>query len=969
MDTDRNLLFAVLALHAGLFTRDQFVAACTLWGSRKTVPLADLAVEQGWLSAEDRAATDALLARKLARHGNRAGEALATVAGPDVRDSLAGDLGLTAVLPPLDDPTPRVLVSAPSAEAAGESRYQLSHLHATGGIGRVWLATDPSFEREVALKELRPERAANPSACLRFLREARITGRLQHPGIVPVYDLGTKPGSDEPFYTMRFVRGRTFAAAIQDYHEKRTAGTTGALERRELLSAFVGVCRAVHFAHDHGIIHRDLKPQNVVLGDYGEVMVLDWGLAKEVRNSASGNGNPSDQTTDLSASPHADFDLPNHDGTQEGQVLGTPAYMAPEQAAGRLDELGAATDVYGLGAILYELLAGAAPFNGPSTEAVLKRVREVPPLPPRSLVPTAPRPLEAVCRKCMEKVPSRRYPSAAALADEVRRFLADEPVTAFRDPLRTRVARWGRRRKPLVAAGLAAALVLAVGGTAFGMHTVRERDRVRHETALREEETRRETEERIAERLRAEDAAEEAQLRTTAEARHEIALATARAGDIDAAITALAEVAGFCNQTECLAPQARRVGEHLHALERFRSFRTAARLTLRKGIHNIRTQQNPDPILRECEAALALYEIETRPDWWVQLAPAAIAPAQIAEARRLAHELLAFTAIRLAMRTPKDDPLHVVTRRALALLDRAEVLEELSPGLWMLRLLWLRRIGENAKADAARDKAAVSAVNAGGELSAKDCYILASILLQLQNDPKRAIVFYRQAIKLNPNHYGAHFGLYLCFSAQNDLANQIAPLSACIVLEPNDPELYYLRGMAHFALEDHDKAFEDFDTAVLRDPKFVHGYFYRGRMHVVARRWKDAEIDFTRTLDLDPDSTHARSWRAIALAKLDRYREAGEDAERAVREDPDDWTTLLYAARAYAQMVRAASADEQEPQSEALAQLYGDRSVELLGRAIERGFKDGPRLGMGSDFDPIRTRPDFKALQKKLGAK
>ena len=158
-------------------------------------------------------------------------------------------------------------------------RYTLTHLHAKGGMGRVWLARDSALGRQIALKELRPDQADNSIVCSRFLYEAKITAQLEHPGIVPVYELGE---GEAPYYTMRFVRGRTLSEAIRAYHKKRAAGEADSVGRVELLTAFVNVCHAVAYAHSRGIIHRDLKGQNVVLGDFGEVMVLDWGLAKRV---------------------------------------------------------------------------------------------------------------------------------------------------------------------------------------------------------------------------------------------------------------------------------------------------------------------------------------------------------------------------------------------------------------------------------------------------------------------------------------------------------------------------------------------------------------------------------------------------------------------------------------------------------------------------------------------------------------
>jgi tetratricopeptide (TPR) repeat protein/tRNA A-37 threonylcarbamoyl transferase component Bud32 len=454
MDTDRNLLFGVLALQADLINQRQFAEACTAWSASKDTPLADLLLARGWLTPADRADVEKLLDRKLKKHGGDAHAGLAEVTTDPVRQSLAGvsdpDVrhSLAFLTPP---PQGHVLLGTTDFVPEARERYTLSRLHATGGIGRVWLARDDSLGRDVALKELRPERASQPTVWARFLREARITGQLEHPGIVPIYEVGRRPDDQGPFYTMRFVRGRTLAEAVASYHQKRSRGAAGPLELRELLTAFIGVCNAAAYAHSRGVLHRDLKPQNVVLGDYGEVIVLDWGLAR------------------LLDQPDADAALPavavegGVDDTMQGQVLGTPAYMAPEQAEGRLDQLSPATDVYGLGAILYEVLTGRAPFTGADTIAVLRQVvHDLPPR-PREVVAGTPTALEGVCLKALAKKPAERYASAKELAGEVQHWLAGEPVAAYREPWTMRVGRWVKRHRVLVTSAAAAGLVALVG--------------------------------------------------------------------------------------------------------------------------------------------------------------------------------------------------------------------------------------------------------------------------------------------------------------------------------------------------------------------------------------------------------------------------------------------------------------------------------------------------------------------------
>jgi serine/threonine-protein kinase len=432
LDTDRNLLFGVVALQADLLDADQFIQACTLWTTRKEVPLADLLVELSWLTPDDKSDVERLLDRKLKKHQGSLKNSLAAVTD-NIKRSLAalGDADIQQSLVSLPEGEGMHLETVDLVPSPSE-RYTLTRLHATGGIGRIWLASDRELGREVALKELRPERADDPRHWARFLQEARVTGQLEHPGVVPVYELARRPEDRQPYYTMRFVRGRTLSEAASDFHHKRQPGQAGTFEILDLLNAFVTVCNTVAYAHSRGIIHRDLKCQNVVLGDFGDVVVLDWGLAKvigadRVARPESSKGVGSDEASTPFAEPQGvppSQDLPasGSDLTVHGQVIGTPAYMAPEQAAGDSAQLDARTDVYGLGAMLYEILTGQPPFVGTSTEEVLRKVREEEPVPPRQLWPDVPPALESVCLRALSKKPADRYASAIEPAHEVQRW-------------------------------------------------------------------------------------------------------------------------------------------------------------------------------------------------------------------------------------------------------------------------------------------------------------------------------------------------------------------------------------------------------------------------------------------------------------------------------------------------------------------------------------------------------------------
>jgi eukaryotic-like serine/threonine-protein kinase len=317
------------------------------------------------------------------------------------------------------DAAPSTPSSAPpppdarSGDAGLETRYAFTRLHATGGIGRVWLARDRQLDREVAIKELFPENAGNAKIAARFIREAQLTGQLEHPGVVPVYELDRGAGADQPFYAMKFVRGRTLTSAVDAYHAKRAQGGADPLEFVALLAAFAAVSNTIAYAHSRGVLHRDLKGDNVILGDFGEVIVLDWGLAKLL-------GQPDTKETDPSSTPPDYTQDPSL--TIQGEIIGTPAYMAPEQADGRLDQIDHRTDIYGLGAILYEILTGQPPFTGSNTMEVLQKAVRGNPARPRELWAEVPAGLEEICLKAMAKDPHQRYASAADLAHEVQRW-------------------------------------------------------------------------------------------------------------------------------------------------------------------------------------------------------------------------------------------------------------------------------------------------------------------------------------------------------------------------------------------------------------------------------------------------------------------------------------------------------------------------------------------------------------------
>jgi serine/threonine protein kinase len=333
----------------------------------------------------------------------------------------------------MSDATPVTLADdgadlpASAPPVAGNDRYVLEREIGSGGMGRVFAARDLRLSRPVAIKMLRVRDAA---LATRFEREVRLAARLQHPGVVPVYDAGFWP-SGEPFLVMKLVLGQSLARVIRD------ADTPA--DRLALLPHVITAAEAVAYAHDQGVVHRDLKPINIVVGAFGETIVLDWGLAKDLRAAGADDGD-----APALATPPGD--------TAAGAVLGTPSYMAPEQAAGR--PVDARADVYALGAILHHVLAGAPPE--PRSGSVPASAAALVPL--AALEPRLPHDLLAVVAKALSVDPQARYATAFELAEDLKRFQAGQLVAARRYTTLARAARLAARHPVATAASAAAAL-------------------------------------------------------------------------------------------------------------------------------------------------------------------------------------------------------------------------------------------------------------------------------------------------------------------------------------------------------------------------------------------------------------------------------------------------------------------------------------------------------------------------------
>ncbi len=474
--SEEQLLFGVLAVQLGFATPQQVMAAGAAWMADRERSLVERLRGDGVLDERQAQLLDSLLAEAVRTHDGDVRRTLDVLGGDAaVQQSFAGSLVLEpngAVIAARATSEPDAGPAYGTDDAAGAAvgpgepqdavteenrgRYSLGDECGRGGQARVLLAVDRHIGREIAWKEMLAA-ADGPStsaasgssrshpASLRFLREARITGQLEHPNIVPVHEVGRR-ADGSLYYTMRLVRGRTLAAALA------ACATLG--ERLRLLESFVAVCHAIAFAHSRGVIHRDIKPDNVMVGEHGETVVLDWGLAKaHGREDVRGR----DLERQLERLRRA-----GDSHTMDGAALGTPSYMSPEQAAGEVEAIDERSDVWSLGAVLYEILCGRPPHSGETPFEIVGRAMAEPVQPVAERNPAAPPELAAVAEKALAREPAVRYTSAGALAEEVSHYLTGGRVRAYAYSSWDLLKRFAAKNKlAMAAAGLALAVVLA----------------------------------------------------------------------------------------------------------------------------------------------------------------------------------------------------------------------------------------------------------------------------------------------------------------------------------------------------------------------------------------------------------------------------------------------------------------------------------------------------------------------------
>jgi tRNA A-37 threonylcarbamoyl transferase component Bud32 len=778
---DYNLLVGILALQLDFVSRDGLVAAMNAWVLDKGKPLGQILRDTGHLGEDEHALLEALVRKHLQKHRDDPEQSLAAVssigalrddlrqiADSEVQASLAH---VSTALPEADPHATHPYV--PPGTLPPHARFRILRPHAKGGLGEVFVAEDQELHREVALKEIQERHADEPAYRSRFLLEAEVTGGLEHPGIVPVYGLG-QHGDGRPFYVMRLIRGDSLKEAIEQFHRTKQSQSPGerTLGLRKLLACFLDVCNAIAYAHSRGVLHRDLKPGNILLGKYGETLVVDWGLAKVVGRAEL------EATEGVLPTPASNFAL-----TQAGTALGTPAYISPEQASGKLDQVGPRSDVYSLGATLYCLLTGRAPLHEDDVAEALRKAQHGDFPRPRDLDRQIAPALEAICLKAMALKAADRYASPRALADDLEHWLADEPFATYREPWRQRLTRWARRHRTAVAsAGVAVALLLAgaVGGLLLW---------------------------ESAEQKRREQAQEYwIQARSSGEADERLALAEVAADRLTSAERILKQA---CERLQD-QPQLGDLRARLEA-RRDRVGRLVRFYHLADQVERLIYFNQLGQARGAAEQGLEALEVATDPSWWDHLPGTELTAEQRDKLKHDAYRLLLLAGGLQALDGFTRFGAPQAFHSAIRAFDLAEQHRPSRTGSYM-RLFCRFGLGQQGQVKALPDGEPTSDVDhylmGLAHLAMVDIpdhpvakHLLAWLRplpkdLDLQKPVATAEKHLRRAVELNPRHFFHHLFLGQALRRTRQLESAELALNACVVLRPDGALGYRMRAEA-----------------------------------------------------------------------------------------------------------------------------------------------------------------------------
>jgi tetratricopeptide (TPR) repeat protein len=720
---------------------------------------------------------------------------------------------------------PPTAIDAPSHSpdvANEQSRYRIKKFHARGGMGEIWVSEDSRLGREVALKKLS---IPGQHAKERFLAEAQVAGQLEHPGIVPVHDVGLDEQGN-PFYIMKFVRGQSLKKEIEDYYAQSPDQGAREVQWRGLLQIFVHLCQAVAYTHSRGVLHRDLKPENIMLGPYGETMLLDWGLARVRGQPDLGDGSSG---------------VRSGSSTQEtaaGSILGSPLYMAPEMAEGRMADIDERTDIYLLGATLYEILTGRPPREGRSRDEIIALARTARPPPPRTLRRDLPKPLEAICLKALAHRKLDRYSSALNLAQDVQRYLAGEPVSAFPENLLARTWRWTKRHRR--ALGRTAAALLVLVAALFTVVMFRQIEQ-------RQQESRRE----------AAHLQELEQTRTQIQNFDELA---------DEARFYAASTDPITEHAPYYDPDKARIAA---------SAALAAATNWGPGLQQLAIPQQSERLRSELYELLLLMAQDQLQS--SKGPPSGSVAALLDQAAGFMPEpSRGYYRLRSRYFQLQDDPNHAAEMSRLAL-------DSQTPSTAFDYFL----LGEECRRRSS--------------IQAQPSTTNQSLSPSQTKDLSNAIEAYRKALRIDPKHYWSHFQLGRCYLSLGKWSEAVEALGACIALRPEAPWGYSARGMTLGLMHRFDEAKEDLDHAIAISPDFRPARLNRGVVNWLQQDRPAALADFTAALQ-PPEGhrlIEAAYYRAQIFVQSKDYDRALDDLNAFISEEKDFIPAYLLRARVH----------------------------------------------------------------------
>lgn len=858
-------------------------------------------------------------------------------------------------------PRGTVTPSPPVLEGVSVPGYDILEELGRGGMGVVYKARHRRLQRLVALKMVLAGAHVGPVGLARFRAEAEAVAKLHHANIVQIYETGEHEG--RPYFSLEFVEGGSLDKRISE----------GSLNSRAAAELIETLARTIDFAHQRGIVHRDLKPANILLES-------TTGSSSGIRKRDGSSGSlPGEHWARSHIPKIADFGLAKRvdeesSQTQSGAILGTPSYMAPEQAGGKNREIGPAADTYALGALLYELLVGRPPFKAGSPMDTIRQVLEQDPIPPRRLEPRVAADLETICLKCLEKDPARRFVTAGELADDLRRFVDGLPIQARPTPAWERAWKWAKRR-PAIVALLGVCVMAAVGAALLiAWHTV----------SLRHELDRARQEERLA-RKREQDAIEERRLTLVREeaqklfdgARVFVAAsdwANARL-DLEKALTTIGDESRLDSLRSPAQELLKRVEGELsieasrrESQTRFQTFnkrRDEAQFlgTLYTGMDLAANLEAARTAVRQ---ALEVYGMRPEGEAGPKL-DHYLSAAQKTEVLGDCYQLLLILAETEAQSSSDenrpDKEKHL--RAALAMLEQARRLGEPSRAFHLRRARYLNMLGDKdhaAEAEKAAEGASLDQV--------LDHFLMADELYRREKFAD-AIKEFDLVLERKPGHFWAQYLDALCLLRQSRPAEARVLLGACLAQRSDYVWLYLLRGFANGELKAWAAAESDFQKALglpldgnARYVLFVN----RGVLRVRQQRYDDAIADLRAAIELKPKAYQAYVNLAQAFRGLNELDVALEQLDRAVELEP---------SQAHLRRLRARlQVERKEPQAaladfERVIALEKSDSPYLVDDQVDRGrllLASGKAAEALAAFDAALALRKAHSLAQRLRA-